>query len=245
MPTVVNTELTSGVGQKWVKPVEAEDVANEIVDAMEVPRFDVFVPRANGALYKILALLPRSWREAIGRAMKVDKLMIEVDHGARRAYEEAGRGQRAGPGRGRRARRRRPSATPPEPRALNFGPAEHVNSPSGNDGTDLRRHLGPGLLGPLRPLLQGGRRGGTAGDAPRRCWPGRGGGCSSSERAPASTWSSTRAGVEGLTLVEPDPHMVKQLRERVAELRSAGARWSRRRRRRPAVRGRQLRHRRR
>ncbi|HEX6781407.1 MAG TPA: SDR family oxidoreductase [Solirubrobacterales bacterium] len=88
MPTVVNTELTSGVGQKWVKPVEAADVANEIVDAMEVPRFDVFVPRANGVLYKILAPLPRAWREALGRAMKVDKLMIEVDHDARRAYEE-------------------------------------------------------------------------------------------------------------------------------------------------------------
>lgn len=88
MPTVVNTELTSGVGQKWVKPVEASDVADEIVDAMEVPRFDVFVPRANGILYKVLGPLPRSWREALGRAMKVDKLMIEVDHGARRAYEE-------------------------------------------------------------------------------------------------------------------------------------------------------------
>jgi len=88
MPTVVNTELTSGVGQKWVKPVEASDVANEIVDAMEIPRFDVFVPRANGVLYKVLAPLPRSWREALGRAMKVDKLMIEVDHNARRAYEE-------------------------------------------------------------------------------------------------------------------------------------------------------------
>jgi NAD(P)-dependent dehydrogenase (short-subunit alcohol dehydrogenase family) len=88
MPTVVNTELTSGVGQKWVKPVEAADVANEIVDALEVPRFDVFVPRANGGLYKFMQLLPRGWREAIGRAMKVDKLMLEVDHGARRAYEE-------------------------------------------------------------------------------------------------------------------------------------------------------------
>jgi NAD(P)-dependent dehydrogenase (short-subunit alcohol dehydrogenase family) len=88
MPTVVNTELTSGVGQKWVKPVEATDVADEIVDAMEVPRFDVFVPRANGALYKILAPLPRSWREALGRAMKIDKLMTEVDHSARQAYED-------------------------------------------------------------------------------------------------------------------------------------------------------------
>src|SRR4051794_8338386 len=88
MPTVVNTELTSGVGQKWVKPVEASDVADEIVDAMEVPRFDVFVPRSNGVLFKILGLLPRGAREGLGRLMKIDKLMLEVDHGARRAYEE-------------------------------------------------------------------------------------------------------------------------------------------------------------
>ena len=98
MPTVVNTELTSGVGQKWVKPVEASDVADEIVDALEVPRFDVFVPRANGAIYKVLGPLPRSWREAIGRAMKIDKLMLEVDHGARRAYEE--RAAKSEPGQG-------------------------------------------------------------------------------------------------------------------------------------------------
>ncbi len=88
MPTVVNTELTSGVGQKMIKAVEAEDVANEIVDALEVPRFDVWVPRANGGLFKVVALMPRAWREALGRFMKVDKLMTEVDHGARQAYEE-------------------------------------------------------------------------------------------------------------------------------------------------------------
>ena len=88
MPTVVNTELTSGVGQKMIKPVEASDVAGEIVDVLEVPRFDVWVPRANGSLFKVIGLLPRSWREALGRAMKVDKLMTEVDHGARQAYEE-------------------------------------------------------------------------------------------------------------------------------------------------------------
>jgi NADP-dependent 3-hydroxy acid dehydrogenase YdfG len=88
MPTVVNTELTSGVGQKMIRPVEAEDVANEIVDALEVPRFDVWVPRVNGGLFKVVALLPRGAREALGRFMKVDKLMTEVDHVARNAYEE-------------------------------------------------------------------------------------------------------------------------------------------------------------
>jgi NAD(P)-dependent dehydrogenase (short-subunit alcohol dehydrogenase family) len=88
MPTVVNTELISGVGQRWIKPVEATDVADEIVDALEVPRFDVFVPRANGAMFKVVSLLPRGAREALGRLMKADKLMLEVDQGARRAYEE-------------------------------------------------------------------------------------------------------------------------------------------------------------
>jgi NAD(P)-dependent dehydrogenase (short-subunit alcohol dehydrogenase family) len=88
MPTVVNTELTSGVGQKMIKAVEASDVANEIVDALEVPRFDVWVPRENGAFFKVVSLLPRPAREALGRFMKVDKLMTEVDHGARKAYEE-------------------------------------------------------------------------------------------------------------------------------------------------------------
>ena len=88
MPTVVNTELTAGVGQKLIKPVEAEDVANEIVDALELGRFDVYVPRSNAVVTRFAALLPRRANEAIGRLMKADKLMFEVDHGARRAYEE-------------------------------------------------------------------------------------------------------------------------------------------------------------
>jgi NAD(P)-dependent dehydrogenase (short-subunit alcohol dehydrogenase family) len=88
MPTVVNTELTAGVGQKLIKPVEAEDVADEIVDALEVGRFDVYVPRSNAIMTRVSALLPRRAGEAIARLMKADKLMFEVDHGARRAYEE-------------------------------------------------------------------------------------------------------------------------------------------------------------
>lgn len=88
MPTVVNTELTAGVGQRGVKPVEAEDVANAIAGALEVPIFDVFVPKANGALLRVGALMPRSLREWVARMMGTDKLMTQVDHGKRRAYEE-------------------------------------------------------------------------------------------------------------------------------------------------------------
>ena len=35
-----------------------------------------------------MALLPRRIREGIGRAMGMDKLMVDVDREARRAYEE-------------------------------------------------------------------------------------------------------------------------------------------------------------
>ncbi len=88
MPTVVNTELTAGVGQKWVKPVEATDVAEAIVGALEVPHFDVFVPKSNGALIRAGALMPRAAAEGLARAMGTDKLMTEVDHAARAKYEE-------------------------------------------------------------------------------------------------------------------------------------------------------------
>ncbi len=100
MPTLVNTELISGVEKKkLIRPVEASDVANAIVDALEAPRFDVWVPRANGVLFKVVANLPRGMREGLGRLMKVDKLMTEIDHGARRSYEErTARGEEPGVG---------------------------------------------------------------------------------------------------------------------------------------------------
>jgi NAD(P)-dependent dehydrogenase (short-subunit alcohol dehydrogenase family) len=89
MPTLVNTELTSGMQKKkLIKPVEPEDVANEIVDALETGRFDVFVPRYNAVMTRFAALVPRRWAEAIGRLMGADKLMVEFDRRARSAYEE-------------------------------------------------------------------------------------------------------------------------------------------------------------
>ena len=88
MPTVVNTELTAGLSQRWIKPVEAEDVAGEIVDALELGRFDVYVPRSNAVMTRFAALMPRRVAEAVGRLMGTHKLMFEVDHGERHAYEE-------------------------------------------------------------------------------------------------------------------------------------------------------------
>jgi NAD(P)-dependent dehydrogenase (short-subunit alcohol dehydrogenase family) len=89
MPVPVNTALADGlVSQRGVKLVEPEDVAGGIVDALEAPRFDVFVPRSLQITLTLGSLLPRRAREAVGRFMGVDKVITEADPNARRAYEE-------------------------------------------------------------------------------------------------------------------------------------------------------------
>lgn len=96
MPFPVKTALMEGVSdQRVLKRVEPEDVANEIVDALEAPRFDVFVPRWVKASLSSGALLPRRAREAVFRFMGADKLLTEVDASARRAYEERAAQSRA------------------------------------------------------------------------------------------------------------------------------------------------------
>lgn len=88
MPAIVNTELAAGTTEsRGVKKVEPEDVAAEIVDALKVPRFDVYVPRAVGRIGVAMNLLPRSGREAIARALKADQVLMQIDHNQRRAYE--------------------------------------------------------------------------------------------------------------------------------------------------------------
>jgi NADP-dependent 3-hydroxy acid dehydrogenase YdfG len=88
MPGVVNTELTSGMGTaRAVKTVEPTDVAEAIVEALKVPRFDVFVPKSIGPIGAFMGLFPRRGREAVGRALKADQLLTQIDPAAREAYE--------------------------------------------------------------------------------------------------------------------------------------------------------------
>ena len=88
MPVVVKTELAAGLQQtRGVKHIEPSDVANEIVDALRKPRFDVYVPRSVAAITTVMNLVPRGGREAIGRALKADKVLDQRDDTARRAYE--------------------------------------------------------------------------------------------------------------------------------------------------------------
>jgi short-subunit dehydrogenase len=88
MPVVVRTELTAGVkATRGVKVLVPEDVAEAIVETLKVPRFEVFVPKSVGAINRTMHLLPRRAAEGIGRAIKADKVLFEIDENARRGYE--------------------------------------------------------------------------------------------------------------------------------------------------------------
>jgi short-subunit dehydrogenase len=88
MPVVVDTELATGVRTAFGVPrLAAEDVAEAIVRTLRRPRFDVFVPRSIGPLTVAGWLLPRSMRELLYRAIRADRILADVDSGARRAYE--------------------------------------------------------------------------------------------------------------------------------------------------------------
>jgi short-subunit dehydrogenase len=88
MPVLVNTELTAGLNPaRGMKNADARDVADAIVDALEQPRFDVSVPPSALRIHTAVSLLPRKAREAVARAMKVDRLMFDIDSSARGAYE--------------------------------------------------------------------------------------------------------------------------------------------------------------
>ena len=89
MPAVVNTELGSGLPEtRAIKVLQPEDVADAIVNALERPKFDVFVPRESVGIYKFMTLLPRGARESLGRMLKADKVLAEADPNARATYED-------------------------------------------------------------------------------------------------------------------------------------------------------------
>jgi NAD(P)-dependent dehydrogenase (short-subunit alcohol dehydrogenase family) len=89
MPITVNTQLIEGLAeQRGVKRIEPEDVTKEIVDALELGKVDLYVPRELRASVMLAGLLPRRAREAMGRFMGIESVMTEVDPAARAAYEE-------------------------------------------------------------------------------------------------------------------------------------------------------------
>jgi NADP-dependent 3-hydroxy acid dehydrogenase YdfG len=95
MPSFVNTELISGAATpRGTEIAEPEDVADAIVEALEHPRFEVFVPKVVGRINRVMSFLPRPAREAVGRWMKADRVLVDVDWDRRAAYERRVAGER-------------------------------------------------------------------------------------------------------------------------------------------------------
>jgi NAD(P)-dependent dehydrogenase (short-subunit alcohol dehydrogenase family) len=119
MPVVVRTELGSGLKEtRGVKSVGPEEVAAAIVDAIKLPKRDVYVPREVGAVHKTTYVLPQRAQMAIAKAMKSDRVLLDIDHGQRAAYED-------------RAARSEPGLEPesaPEARTAAGEPAEPVEA---------------------------------------------------------------------------------------------------------------------
>jgi NADP-dependent 3-hydroxy acid dehydrogenase YdfG len=90
MPVPVNTELAAGLapGRGLTATVEPEQVADAIVETLEFPRHDVYVPRGIAGVVRLGALLPRRVAEALGRAAKTDRILASADANARAAYEQ-------------------------------------------------------------------------------------------------------------------------------------------------------------
>jgi len=90
MPVIVKTELAAGLPDgRFIKQIEADDVAAAVVEALRKPRFEVFVPRYPvGPLTKFGAILPQRVREAVGRLLQIDRSLAAPDQSVRLAYEQ-------------------------------------------------------------------------------------------------------------------------------------------------------------
>lgn len=89
MPGPVHTEMMAGLQPaRGVRQVTAEEVAAAIVAALQRPRFEVHVPAAAGRMHALSQLLPRRVRETLMQTLHTDRVLTQVDHAARRAYDE-------------------------------------------------------------------------------------------------------------------------------------------------------------
>jgi short-subunit dehydrogenase len=86
-PSQVDTAMIDGQGRPAALPViSADDVAVAVLDALRRKRFEVWVPRSQGASVKLGTMLPRPLRELIFRVMGVARIAGDTDPDARRDY---------------------------------------------------------------------------------------------------------------------------------------------------------------
>ena len=88
MPTVVNTELGSGLPPtRGFRFAEPEEVAESIVEALRTGRMNVYVPRSMRWVALGGALAPPRVADFVNRIFKADQVLARPDHLARAAYD--------------------------------------------------------------------------------------------------------------------------------------------------------------
>ncbi len=89
-PIAVNTELALGLAeprQRQFRKLEPQQVADAIVETLQVPRFDVHVPKQLRVSERVAALLPIAVQDGLSRVSKADAVLSQADTSARAGYE--------------------------------------------------------------------------------------------------------------------------------------------------------------
>ncbi|HSE56036.1 MAG TPA: SDR family oxidoreductase [Nocardioidaceae bacterium] len=88
-PAIVRTELSKGLkDNKGVSPVTPEQVADAVVDALQFPRPDVYVPKSLGLATKTGALVPRRVGEWLNKVLGGERAALDaISSPDREAYE--------------------------------------------------------------------------------------------------------------------------------------------------------------
>ncbi len=89
-PAIVRTELSKGLkDNKGVSPVTPEQVAAAVVDALKLPRPDVYVPKSLGLATKTGALAPRRFGEWLNKVLGGERAALDaIDSPDRQDYED-------------------------------------------------------------------------------------------------------------------------------------------------------------
>ncbi|MFF5263264.1 SDR family oxidoreductase [Actinomadura viridis] len=89
LPTFTNTDLVAGTrSPKGQRNCEPEDIAAAVVDLIGRPRPQAVVPRKFAAQVRMGGLFPEKVKQAISRRYGLDKIFLEYDPEARKAYDD-------------------------------------------------------------------------------------------------------------------------------------------------------------
>jgi len=89
-PVAVNTELALGLPEprnRAFRKIEPHEVADAIVHTLQVPRFDVHVPRSLTLSERMSALWPIALHDGLSRVSRAHAVLAGADPAARSVYE--------------------------------------------------------------------------------------------------------------------------------------------------------------